>query len=153
MTRIDFYFNAPDKLGMAATLARKAYAKKNRLLVYTSDAAQLDAFDKLLWTAPATGFLPHCRLGAKAAAETPILLSNDTRMDADAVPHHDVLMNLDHDCPANFSRFERLLEIVSRDDADDRARARARLKFYRDRGYEIVTTDIATLKSAAKEPA
>jgi DNA polymerase III subunit chi len=151
MTRIDFYFNAPDKLGMAATLARKAYAKKNRLLVYTSDAAQLDAFDKLLWTVPATGFLPHCRVGAKAAADTPILLSNDARMDADAMPHHDVLMNLDHDCPANFSRFERLLEIVSRDDSDDRVRARARLKFYRDRGYEIVTTDIATLKTVAKE--
>ena len=153
MTRIDFYFNAPDKLGVAATLARKAYAKKNRLLVYTRDAAQLDAFDKLLWTVPATGFLPHCRLGSKLAGETPVVLSGDARMDAGNLPHHDVLMNLDDECPANFSRFERVVEIVSRDDGDDRVRARARHKFYRDRGYEIVTTDIATLKSAAKEPA
>ena len=153
MTRIDFYFNALDKLGMAAVLARKAYAKKNRLLVYTSDNAQLDAFDKLLWTVPATGFLPHCRTGAKHAADTPILLSSDARMDATGLPHHDVLLNLDDECPANFSRFERVLEIVSRDDGDDRLRARARLKFYRDRGYDIATTDIATLPGRTKESA
>ena len=148
MTRVDFYFNAPDKLGIAASLARKAYAKKNRLLVYTSDNAQLDAFDKLLWTLPATGFLPHCRVGAKCAADTPILLTSDARIDPDAMPHHEVLMNLDAECPANFSRFDRVLEIVSRDDQDDRNRARARLKFYRDRGYEIGTTDIEKLKDA-----
>ena len=88
MTRIDFYFNAPDKLGVAATLARKAYVKKNRLLVYTRDAVQLDAFDKLLWTVPPTGFLPHCRLGSKLAGATPIVLSGDARMDAGSMPHH-----------------------------------------------------------------
>ena len=139
MTRIDFYFNAPDKLGVAAKLAQKAYASKARLLIFTRDARALDDLDKRLWVLPATGFLPHCRAGDPAAGETPVLLTAD----AEASPHHDVLLNLDDERPANFSRFERLLEVVSRDDEEDRARARARFKFYKDRGYEIKSNDLA----------
>ena len=147
MTRIDFYFNAPDKLGTAVQLARKAYAKKNHLLIYTRDSAQLDAIDRLLWSAPPTGFVPHCRAGHKLAAQTAILLTSDAAaLDSAAMPHHEVMINLDDEHPAQFSRFERLLEIVSRDDADDRLRARTRLKFYRDRGYQTSTVDLATLK-------
>ena len=63
--------------------------------------------------------------------------------DGEALPHHEVLMNLDDERPANFSRFDRLLEIVSRDDEDDKARARVRFKFYRDRGYAITRHDLA----------
>ena len=151
MTRIDFYFNAPDKLTTAVKLARKAYAKKNRLLVYTSDAAQLNAFDRLLWSTPATGFVPHCRAAHPLAAHTAVLLTGDAAFDADAMPHHEVMMNLDRERPVQFSRYERLLEIVSRDDQEDRLRARARLKFYRERGYEINTVDLAAL--GAKESA
>jgi len=40
--------------------------------------------------------------------------------------------------PSMFSRFQRLVEIVGTD-ADDREDARARFRFYRDRGYEIRT--------------
>lgn len=145
MTRIDFYFNAPDKLGIAVKLARKAYVAKKRLLVYTSDAAQLEALDRLMWVTPPTGFLPHCRANHRNAPETAILLTAESGPDA-PMPHHEILMNLDAERPAHFSRFDRVLEIVSRDDADDRAQARARLKFYRDRGYEIGTVDLDKLK-------
>ncbi len=139
MTRIDFYFNAPDKLGVAAKLAQKAYMSKARLLIFSRDARALDDLDKRLWVFPATGFLPHCRASDKLAAETPVLLTSDP----EALPHHDVLLNLDVDRPANFSRFERLLEVVSRDDEEDRVQARARFKFYKDRGYEIQSNDLA----------
>ncbi|HWI13454.1 MAG TPA: DNA polymerase III subunit chi, partial [Burkholderiales bacterium] len=54
----------------------------------------------------------------------------------------DVLLNLDADRPPYFSRFHRLIEIVSLD-GDDKQRARDRYKFYRDRGYEIRTHDLA----------
>lgn len=139
MTRIDFYFNAPDKLGVAARLAQKAYASKARLLIFSRDARTLDDLDKRMWVLPATGFLPHCRAGDAIAAETPVLLTSDP----EALPHHDILLNLDAERPANFSRFERLLEVVSRDDEEDRAQARARFKFYKDRGYEIKSNDLA----------
>ena len=42
-----------------------------------------------------------------------------------------------------FSRFQRLIEIVSADDADDKQQARERFRYYRDRGYEIRTHDLA----------
>jgi len=43
--------------------------------------------------------------------------------------------------PSYFSRFRRVVEIVTRD-SDDRALARDRFRFYRDRGYEITTHDL-----------
>lgn len=138
MTEITFYFNAPDKLGTARVLAGKALAGRKKLLIYTSDAQSLRTLDTLLWTTPVTGFVPHCRASDKLAAATPVLLTDDP----EAMPHHEILMNLDDQRPVNFSRFDRLIEIVSRDDADDRARARDRFKFYRDRGYEIRRHDL-----------
>ncbi len=139
MTEITFYFNAPDKLATARVLAAKACAQRKRLLIYSRDEGALGTLDAALWASPATGFLPHCRADDKLAAETPVLLTSD----GEALPHHEVLMNLDDERPANFSRFDRLLEIVSRDDEDDKARARVRFKFYRDRGYAITRHDLA----------
>jgi len=139
MTRIDFYFNAPDKLAVAARLVQKAYAARARLLIFSRDTQVMGVLDRKLWEIPATGFLPHCRASDVAAAETPVLLTSDP----EALPHHDVLLNLDDERHANFSRFERVLEVVSRDDEEDRARARARFKFYKDRGYEIKSNDLA----------
>jgi DNA polymerase-3 subunit chi len=52
--------------------------------------------------------------------------------------HDEVLINLRDETPSMFSRFRRLIEIVSVEDAD-RAAARERFRFYRDRGYEIRT--------------
>ena len=55
--------------------------------------------------------------------------------------HDEVLLNLRPEWPPFFSRFQRLIEIVSFDDGD-RATARERFRFYRDRGYEIRTHDL-----------
>jgi DNA polymerase-3 subunit chi len=138
MTEISFYFNAPDKLAVARRLAVKCGENRKRLLVFSRDAQVLADLDALLWTTPSTGFLPHCRADAPHAAETPVLLTADP----EALPHHEILMNLDLERPANFSRFDRLLEIVARDDDEDRARARERARFYRDRGYPIDNIDL-----------
>jgi len=139
MTEITFYFNAPDKLATARTLAAKACGLGKRTLIYSSDARTLADIDALMWTAPHTGFLPHCRASDRHAAETPVLLTGD----ADALPHHEFLLNLDHARHAMFSRFDRVIEVVSRDDAADRASARERFRFYRDRGYPITQHDLA----------
>ena len=64
----------------------------------------------------------------------------------DPVVHEDVLINLCEETPAFFSRFHRLIEIVTTDETD-RKRARERFRFYRDRGYEIVTHDLAKKRS------
>ena len=132
MTRIDFYHYAEDKLLFACRLAALAFQRDSRLLVYSADAQVLERFDKALWSFNATSFVPHCFAASALAGETPVVLAAS---DAN-LPHHDVLLNLDDAWPPFFASFERLLEIVSTDEAD-KEKARARYVFYKKRGYDI----------------
>ena len=137
MTQIDFYTNVSDKVATACRIAAKAYGLGNRLLVFCPDAEVAVRVDRLLWTSPATGFIPHCAPGDALAAETPIII--DYRGDA---PLGDqVLINLRAEWPPFFGRFERLIEIVTTDD-EDRRTARERWKFYKDRGYALRQHDL-----------
>ena len=138
MTRIDFYRYAEDKLRFAVRLAAKAYEKPSKLVVYSTDRSVLGELDRALWTFQATRFVPHCFVDSPVAAETPVILATS----GDALPHHEVLLNLADEWPPFFSSFDRLLEIVGTDD-EDKARARARYSFYRERGYDIQVNDIA----------
>jgi DNA polymerase-3 subunit chi len=138
MTRIDFYFEAEDKLQVACRLSAKAVQQKLRVLIYAADEALAQRVDRLLWTWQATGFLPHCMTRSTLAGETPVLITHDP----EDTPHDEVLLNLHHDWPPAFSRFQRLVEIVGRDD-EDREAARGRFRFYRDRGYEILKHDLS----------
>ncbi|MGE5128749.1 MAG: DNA polymerase III subunit chi [Sphingomonadaceae bacterium] len=137
MTSIDFYFNAQDKLQVACRLAAKALAQGKRLLIYAPQPETAQHIDRLLWTWPATGFVPHCLAHDPLAADTPVLIAADEESPADC----GLLLNLAAACPPHFERFERLLEIVARDD-DERASGRARYRFYRDRGYAISDHDL-----------
>jgi len=138
MTRVDFYFNAADKLQVACRLAGKAAAQGKRLLVFAPEPETAQRIDRLMWTWQATGFLPHCRAEDALAGVTPVLIA----LEADAALGCDVLLNLSAAPPPSFERFERLLEVVSADDAD-RQEARARYRFYRERGYGISDHDLA----------
>lgn len=138
MTRIDFHFNAPDRIGYGCRLARKVYRSGGAAVVFCDDAARLARFDAMLWSLSPTDFVPHVAVDDRWAPRTPIVLTAS----ADDTPHHQVLINLGDSMPGFFSRFERLIEIVG-DDAEDRSRARARYKWYKDRGYPLKTHDLA----------
>ena len=138
MTQVDFYIHVDDKLQTLCTLAAKALARNMRVLVLTPDAQTTEHIDKLLWMQPAVGFLPHCRSSHRLAPVTPIIVDHV----AEPIVHEQVLINLHAQCPALFSRFERVIEIVTADDADREA-ARNRYRFYRDRGYEIRNHDMS----------
>ena len=137
MTRIDFYHYAQDKLSYACRLASRAYEADARIVVYSPDRQLLQRFDKDLWTFQATKFVPHCFVEDRLAAETPVILATS----GDALPHHDVLLNLADDTPPFFATFARLLEVVTADDGD-KERARARYVFYKRRGYDIRVNNI-----------
>jgi DNA polymerase-3 subunit chi len=51
-------------------------------------------------------------------------------------------MNLSQIVPTRFFPFQSLIEVVGQDE-DDRARARDRVKFYKDRGYEVRYFDLS----------
>ena len=138
MTSIDFYFNAADRLQVACRLAGKALAQGRSLLVYAPDGDTASRIDKLLWTWPATGFVPHCAPRDPLAADTPVLIAAD----AEAPKRCELLLNLSAACPPHFERFERLLEVVGADEAE-RAAGRERYRYYRSRGYPIANHDLA----------
>lgn len=140
MTGIDFHFNTPDKVHHACRLLRKAVAARGARVVVVGDATTLDAVDVALWQLSPADFIAHCRTDAAPGmlARSPVVLS---AAGGDApVPHHQVLLNLGVEVPAGFGRFERLIDIVSDDEAD-RQVARARWRHYADRGYAITRHD------------
>jgi DNA polymerase-3 subunit chi len=138
LTTIDFYFNAADRLQVACRLAGKALAQNKRVLVYAPEPELAQRIDRMLWTWPAIGFVPHCMAQDPLAGETPVLIATDGDLAAPA----EVLLNLAPECPGFFERYERLLEIVSAEE-DERRAARSRYAWYRDRGYAIRSHDLA----------
>ncbi len=138
MTEIAFHFNAPDKVSYACRLLRKAVAAQSRVVV-TGEREMLGQLDVALWTFAPLEFVPHCRAGADAVLRerSPVLLA-ESPLDA---PHHQVLVNLGGEVPGGFERYERLIEVVTQDEAD-RGNARSRWKHYADRGYAITRHDL-----------
>lgn len=143
MTGVEFHFNAPDKVGYACRLLRKAVGKGARVVV-TGEPGLLRELDDALWKFSATEFVPHCYGDAAGAAvldASPVVLMDTAR----GAPHQQVLVNLGAGVPEGFERYERLIEIVTADE-DDRQNGRRRWKHYADRGYAIIRHD-----QAAKE--
>ena len=138
MTQIDFYTHVENKLATACALAGKAHGRGLRVTVFCADPESAQRFDRLLWTTPAIGFVPHCGPDDPLAPQTPVIV--DWRGEQQL--NEDVLLNLRAEWPPFFSRFQRLIEIVGRDE-EDRAQARDRFRHYRDRGYEIRTHDLS----------
>lgn len=137
MTEITFYTFAEDPLDVARRVAAKAHGQGRQVMIYAPEASAADAIDRLLWTTPALGFVPHCRDDDPLANETPVLIGSKP----DALRRADVMINLHSAPPPAFARFERLVEIVGQD-APGRDQGRARYRFYQTRGYALKTYDL-----------
>ncbi|ACT49106.1 DNA polymerase III subunit chi [Methylotenera mobilis] len=136
MTRVEFFFNVPDKLAKVAELCDRAVAKRRQLTIFTQDDVMSANVQALLWQHSATSFLPSAYPGSPEQDDVAIIVDKEgTQLLQD-----DILINLKAEHPPFFSRFKYLVELVGADDAD-KALARARYKFYRDRGYQIKSTD------------
>jgi len=137
LTQVFFYHGASDKIAAACALLGGAYAKNKPVLVYAPENDVASDVDRMLWTHSALSFVPHCRSGSPLAGETPILITDNL----DQSPQDARLMNLSQVIPPGFSRFHSLIEVVGREEAD-RSGARDRVKFYKDRGYEVRYFDL-----------
>lgn len=135
VTEIDFHFNTPDKVNYACRLLRKAVAARGARVVVVADPSTIEAIDTALWQFSAVDFIAHCRASAERAVliRSPVVLMDGPGA---ALPHQQVLLNLDAAVPSGFERFERLIDIVTDDEAD-RHDARVRWRHYADRGYAI----------------
>lgn len=136
MTKVDFYTGSEDKFRTACQLSHKAMQNGMRVLLHTPDEASSNKLDKLLWQFPATAFMPHCHSHDAEAATMPVVIGHN-----EVFPQFELLISLHNECVNFFSRFERVIEIVSQD-AEDARLGRERYGFYRDRGYELRHFDL-----------
>jgi DNA polymerase III subunit chi len=141
MTRIDFYFNVKNKQQVVVNLVEAAVAKRRQVTIAAADEAAASKISADLWQHSPESFLPNVLANHPAAAQTPVVIHWQEK------PLHqdELLINLTSNQPAFFSRFTHLVELVS-DDEQDKISARARFKFYRDRGYEIKSIDYMQVK-------
>lgn len=141
MTEIDVHFNAADKLGHACRLLRKAVAGHGAQVVVAGDAPVLQALDAALWQISGIDFIAHCPDDAAphVVQRSPVVLAS---AGVAGLPHRQVLLNLGAVVPEGFERFERLIDIVGRDD-EERLAGRQRWRHYADRGYTITRHDMA----------
>lgn len=140
MTRVEFFFNVDDKLLKVADLCEKAMGKGRQLTVFCQHEAMMNGLHLQLWQHSPTSFLANAKSGdvGLAGEAQPIMLIEN----GEHLVHDDVLINLKTDTPPFFSRFRYLVEIVGHDEADKIA-AREKYRFYRDRGYEVKSTDVS----------
>ncbi len=140
MTRVEFYFNVSDKFAKTAELCEKALAKGRQLTIYTQNDAMSSDIQNLLWAHSASSFLANSHVNEAYSQFSPIVIDNQ----GEKLLQDDVLINLQMQQPLFFSRFRYLVELVGSDEAD-KAAARARFRFYKDRGYDIKSTDAAAV--------
>ncbi|MBW8832114.1 MAG: DNA polymerase III subunit chi [Burkholderiales bacterium] len=143
MTEVQFHFNVPDRLLYACRLLRKALRSGASGVAVSAPVATLTRLDRALWTFDAQEFIPHVlvRQGALVPARlkrTPIWLVERAEQGA----HHPVLVHLGEEPAVAFESFNRLIEIVSTDEAE-RETARRRWKHYAGRGYALQRFDVA----------
>lgn len=137
MTRVDFYVIEPpvaaDHDRMMCRIVEKAWQQGHGVYVQCEDEARARDFDALLWQFQDTSFVPHA-LAAEAGADTRVVVG------CAAVDNlqPDVLVNLATAVPELASRYARVIESAGYDDAT-RGAARARYRFYQDRGFTLNT--------------
>ena len=138
MTEVAFHFNVPNKLAYTCRLLRKGLASGAKFVV-TGTSDVLESLNVDLWEISPTDFLPHCVKPASTSVDekSPVILVQSLQ----SVPHHEVLINLDTHIPDGFERFQRVIEIVSKDD-DDKFDARLRWKQYASSGFALTRHDL-----------
>ncbi|QDD12686.1 DNA polymerase III subunit chi [Candidatus Methylopumilus rimovensis] len=133
MTYIDFYFNVENKFNKIHEIIEREIVRKRKIFIHVDDLNSAKALSDFLYTASLASFLPHSV--GHYEEMTPIHIDWDHKFVSD-----DFMINLKSEILPSFSRYLRLIEIVSQNE-EDKKTARDRLKFYRDRGYEIQLID------------
>ena len=134
MTRVGFYVvqgaEPQKRLEVAVRLADKAFQQGHRIFIHASDEKQARVLDELLWSFRPSSFLPHGLHGSEHSDTVAIGWGQEPR------DHNDLLINLQLDIPAFFSRFQRVAEVVTQDPESLEA-LRASWTFYKARGYQL----------------
>ena len=139
MTRVGFYVvhaaEQGQRLHVAARLADKAFAQGHRIFINAVDEAQARELNDLLWSFRPSSFLPHGLQGEDHSDNIAIGWGQEP------LDHNDLLINLQLEIPAFFSRFNRVAEVVTQD-PDSLQALRRSWTFYKERGYQLEKHDL-----------
>ena len=144
--QVDFYVLAgsdpAERLRFACRLVEKAWLKRHRVRVQFDAGAELEAFDRMLWTFSDRSFVPHRRAGAPDDTPEPglppVVIADSPAPDPS---DGDVLVNLAGALPAAPDGWTRIAEVVDADDGR-RDRGRERFRAYRERGIAPATHEM-----------
>ena len=145
MTRVDFYVlqstQEHERHTFACRLIDKAVHKGNRVMVITNSPEETQALDEMLWAFKPESYIPHNQLightkvtAPSEESEFPVAISHEF----DDAHQDNLLINMCLDIPKQFSRFERVAEIVDQR-AEILTATRKNYAHYKERGYPIHT--------------
>lgn len=137
MNRVDFYFNASDKLEVMAKLLHKSVNGGFHVFVHMRDPKMMQMFNQYLWHSRPLSFLPHVLADHFLATQTPVVIGSDPG----SIMKLDILINYDPLIPDYYSRFDRVLEVVS-EDAVDRELSREHFRFFKQNGCPVFSHDL-----------
>jgi len=142
MTRVFVYHNLSDRLSAACGLLAQTFLQGKDAVVYAPDPERAQWIDRMLWAQSPLSFIPHCRVDAPLAAETPVLIAERPEQleNLPATHSRQRLFNLDDEVPPGFTQYTSLIELVGQD-AQDRHQARQRAQRYKAMGCEIKYID------------
>lgn len=139
--RVDFYLLASDQPDarwlVACRLLEKAYNRGHRVYVYCNHKRDAELLDELLWTFRDDSFIPHNLQGEGPEPPPPVQIGYDTEPRG----FNDILLNMADQIPPFYSRFKRVMELVSNVE-DQKEQSRAHYKEYRAKGCELHTHNI-----------
>ncbi|MFQ6022043.1 MAG: DNA polymerase III subunit chi [Acidiferrobacterales bacterium] len=141
MTRIDFYLTrdsgAHDKNTAVCKLTHKAFRLGHEIYILAADPDESAQLDRLLWTFNPGSFIPHGLNGMEVGPDVPVIVGSGEPPEN----CRDVLISLTEAVPDFFSRFSRVVDIVS-PTTEAKRQARERFRFYRERGYPLQTHNL-----------
>lgn len=137
MTEVDFYILPEETHAardhFACRLAEKALHTGRHVVIRVSDHAHADSLSEYLWSFKPEAFVPHCLASSKHQTTTEKIII-DWQGHTDA--YDDVIINLHSAIPEEFSRFNKLSEIVIQEEKLLTI-TRESFQYYRDRGYPL----------------
>lgn len=141
--RVDFYLLAKGseqaQVLLACRLLEKAYIRGHRVFVYCKNQQEAETLDELLWTFKDNSFIPHNLQGEGPEPPPPIQIGYKEEPRG----FNDILLNLHSEIPSFYSRFKRIIEIISNDESE-KEQGRNRYREYRLKQCELQTHEISS---------
>ena len=115
---------------------------KHPVYIHTASEQHAAHMDDLLWTFSQGSFLPHALSHQITGDTPPIVIGYTNELPTVIQPNAAMLINMANDVPLFFSHFERAAEIIDQS-PEQKQIGRERYRFYRDRGCELQSHNIA----------